>query len=543
MIPLIVIRPQPGCAATLMAAQAFGLDARAFPLFAVRPLAWEAPPRDSFDALLIGSANALRHGGDALAGWRGTPAYAVGETTAEAARAAGLDVVATGGGGLQALVGTLKPEHRRLLRLAGRKRVALAPPPGVTLSERIVYASEAQQMPAELAAMLKKPCVVLLHSAEAAHHFAGQCDTHAIPRRRIALAALGPRIAAAVGDGWAAVTAAAAPHDNALLELAGEMCQTLPEDSHDTAGLMQDEFTDDRPLPPAPPRRGTGRRLLWALVVLLLIVIAIALAAFRYPDVERELGMLLGGKPPAVPVRIAERAAPSVPQAAIQATPPAMLATGLETRMAQLEDRLSRLGLQAEAATGNAARAEGLLIAFAARRTLDRGAQLGYLEDQLRLRFADAQPNAVETLIEAAHAPVTLDQLNGELTRLTPKLTGIDRSEDSWSRVKREFASLFVIRRVSEPLNRPQDRIEHAKLLLSTGKVTEAIAEVGQLPGASAAGPWIISARRYETVQRALDLIETTAMLEPRRLRDGDGTAVEQLSPLVEPPTVGVPGV
>ncbi len=546
MIPLIVIRPQPGCAATLMAAQGLGLDARAFPLFAVRPLAWEAPPRDSFDALLIGSANALRPGGGALAGWRGTPAYAVGETTAEAARSAGLDVVATGEGGLQALLGTLKPEHRRLLRLAGQKRVALAPPPGVTLSERIVYASEAQPMPAELAAILKKPCVVLLHSAEAAHHFAGQCDTHAIPRRLIALAALGPRIAAAVGDGWAAVTAAAAPHDHALLELAGEMCQTLPEDSHDAAGLMQDELTDDRPLAPAPPRRRTGRRLLWALVVLLLIVLAIALAAFRYPDVERELDMLLGGRPPAVPVRSAESAASiqsAMPQGAVPATRPAVLATGLETRMAQLEDRLSRLGLQAEAATGNAARAEGLLIAFAARRTLDRGAPLGYLEDQLRLRFADAQPNAVETLIEAAYAPVTLDQLNSELTALTPKLTGIDRSEDSWSKVKREFASLFVIRRVSEPLSRPEDRIEHAKLLLGSGKVSEAIAEVEQLPGASAAGPWIGSARRYETVQRALDLIETTAMLEPRRLRDGDGAAVEQLSPLVEPPTVGVPGV
>ena len=243
MIPLIIIRPQPSCDATLAAARDLHFDAHGFPLFAIRPLAWDAPPRDSFDALLIGSANALRHGGGALAGWRGTPAYAVGETTAEAARAAGLDVIATGEGGLQALLGTLKPDHRRLLRLAGQKRVALVAPPGVILSERIVYASEAQPMPAVLADMLKKPCVVLLHSAEAAHHFAGQCDTHAIPRRRIALAALGPRIAAAVGDGWAAVTAAAAPNDHALLELAGEMCQTLPDDSHDTAGLMQDDLT------------------------------------------------------------------------------------------------------------------------------------------------------------------------------------------------------------------------------------------------------------------------------------------------------------
>ena len=32
----------------------------------------------------------------------------------------------------------------------------------------------------------------------------------------------------------------------------------------------------------------------------------------------------------------------------------------------------------------------------------------------------------------------------------------------------------------------------------------------------------------------ALDLIETAAILEPRRLRDGEGHAVEQLSPAAE---------
>ena len=46
------------------------------------------------------------------------------------------------------------------------------------------------------------------------------------------------------------------------------------------------------------------------------------------------------------------------------------------------------------AASGNAARAEGLLIAFSARRTLERGNDLGYLGDQLRLRFGDAEANA-----------------------------------------------------------------------------------------------------------------------------------------------------
>ena len=307
---------------------------------------------------------------------------------------------------------------------------------------------------------------------------------------------------------------------------------------------MPDTLTE-QPLPPAPPRR-TGRRLLWSLVLLLLIALAIVVAAFRYPGIERDLSALLGARHPVPPVRIPEGPVLAPPLSGSPVAPPAgsqaLVTGGLETRLALLEDRLSRLDLQAQAATGNAARAEGLLIAFAARRTLDRGAPLGYLEDQLRLRFADAQPNAVQTLIDAAHSPATLDRLYGELTALTPKLTGIDRSEDSWSTVKREFANLFVIRRVSEPLDRPQDRIEHAKLLLGSGKVTEAIGEVEQLSGASAAAAWIQSARRYDAVQRALDLIETTAMFEPRRLRDGGGAAVEQLSPLA-PPTETVSGI
>ena len=49
---------------------------------------------------------------------------------------------------------------------------------------------------------------------------------------------------------------------------------------------------------------------------------------------------------------------------------------------ARAEQRLSRIDLQATAASGNAARAEGLLIAFAARRMIDKGEPLGFLEER-----------------------------------------------------------------------------------------------------------------------------------------------------------------
>ena len=226
--PVLILRPEPGASATLAAAHAAGLDAWSFPLFAVAPVAWDAPRPDACDALLIGSANAVRHAGPALSPYAGKPAYVVGERTADAARAAGLTVAAVGEGGLAPVLAEVPP-GTRLLRLAGRERIELAPPPGVTLVERTVYASEPQPLPRECARLLKTHVlprvVVLLHSAEAARHFAAECQRLAIPRPRIALAALGPRIAAAAGEGWAMIATAQKAEDGALLALAGELCQ------------------------------------------------------------------------------------------------------------------------------------------------------------------------------------------------------------------------------------------------------------------------------------------------------------------------------
>jgi uroporphyrinogen-III synthase len=227
MTPLVVIRPQPGCDTTVRAAQDMGLVAIAHPLFDVSPLAWRPPDPSHFDALLIGSANVLRHGGAALARYRGMPAYAVGEATAAAVRDAGMDLARQGEGGLQALLGALQPGHQRLLRLMAREQVELTPPPGVSIAEVVTYASEHRAMAQELAGLLACGAVVLLHSGEAARHFSAECDRHAIARGVIAIAALAPRIAMTAGPGWAAVEAASEPCEQALLALASRMCQAM----------------------------------------------------------------------------------------------------------------------------------------------------------------------------------------------------------------------------------------------------------------------------------------------------------------------------
>ena len=204
---------------------------------------------------------------------------------------------------------------------------------------------------------------------------------------------------------------------------------------------------------------------------------------------------------------------------------------GIEQRLADAEARLTRLDLQAQAAAGNAARAEGLLIAFATRRSIERGDELGYLADQLRLRFGDALPNSVRTLTEMSRNPVTLDQLLARLDGLEPALRA-STEEPSLTRLQRELSNLFVIRRQSAPSPQPQRRIERARMFLETGRYEAAIEEVQNMPGAKAADQWVADVRRYAKAQSALDRIETSAVVEPRRLRDGSGERVDQPSPV-----------
>lgn len=213
----------------------------------------------------------------------------------------------------------------------------------------------------------------------------------------------------------------------------------------------------------------------------------------------------------------------------------AAVAGGMDQRIAALEQRLSRLDLQAAATEGNTARAEALLVALATRRAIERGVPLGYLENQLKLRFGDAQGNAVTQLIDSAKTPVTIDQLNSDLEALAPKLLGTPANEGGWQRFTRELSGLFVIRRGDAPSAQPDARLDRARLMLRSGQVDAAMAEVERMPGASAAAEWQTAARRYVAAQKALDLIETSALLEPEKLKDAAGVSVQQPGPGAPP--------
>lgn len=221
---LVIIRPEPGGSATAEEAQRLGLPFVLEPLFRIEPRRWSPPEPEVIDALLIGSANAVRQGGEALGLFRDKPVYAVGAGTARAAREAGFEVAGTGKGHLQPVLDGLAGRELRLLRVTGEEHVVVTPPPGVRIVTRVVYASVALPVPDRLVRALADSCIVLLHSGVAALHFRAECDRLGVDRSQIAIAALAPRIAEMAGEGWERVETAEMPSDAALLALAQDMC-------------------------------------------------------------------------------------------------------------------------------------------------------------------------------------------------------------------------------------------------------------------------------------------------------------------------------
>jgi hypothetical protein len=233
------------------------------------------------------------------------------------------------------------------------------------------------------------------------------------------------------------------------------------------------------------------------------------------------------------------QAAPAQPVAAAQlpvdestvAVDPSTAAQ-LGQRVGEIEARIDRVAERANAAGDNAARAEGLLIAFAARRALDRGLGLGYIEGQLRERFGATQPQAVATIIAASREPVTLEELQLGLDDLAPRLTSGASDGGWWPAIRGELASLVVVRRQGTPSPVPAERLRLARRLLEGGQVDKALVEVARLPGRAKAQNWMAAARRYIQTRRALDVIETSAILTPR--------APLQPPPLLPDPAVGM---
>lgn len=250
-------------------------------------------------------------------------------------------------------------------------------------------------------------------------------------------------------------------------------------------------------------------RLSWSaklLIGLALIIAGAAAATWMLARYDRAAHLLGVAPTPPPLIRSPQRlAAPLVPPAPADQTS--------ANRIAELEARLARVENAARQAVGSAGRTDALVVAFATRRAIDRGVPLGYLETLLVDRFGTRHPRAVATIITAARAPVSLDELIADYEKLGPELRAGGPQDSWWSNVQRELGSLIDIRRADVPSPKPDARYRRALNRLEAGNVDAGLAETMRLPGAQRAAPWVAKARRYIAAHRALDEIESSALL------------------------------
>jgi hypothetical protein len=258
---------------------------------------------------------------------------------------------------------------------------------------------------------------------------------------------------------------------------------------------------------------GWGARLLIALVLIVAGAAAATWGLAHYQPAARFLGIVPAQPQPVMitpkPVVMNAPAAP-----APQADEPVQdqKIESLETRVSSVENATAR-------AEGSAGRADALVIAFAARRAIDRGVALGYLENLLMQRFGPGHQHAVATIITASHQPVRLEDLVAEYETLGPELRRGGPEDSWWTNFRRELGELVEIHSASRPAASLEARYNRAAQHLDGGDVDQALAETMRLPGASRAGDWIDKARRYIASHRALDEIESAALMPPPAAR------------------------
>jgi len=224
---------------------------------------------------------------------------------------------------------------------------------------------------------------------------------------------------------------------------------------------------------------------------------------------------------PADPTTQPQTVAASTPPTKVIVTPPASTDPAslsarqelLSAQLTALEQRGAAITAASASAYGNATRAEGLLVALAVRRQINRGQGLGYLEQQLRDRFATTQPNEVNTIIAAARDPITVEDLRLGLDQIGPQLALGPSGSAGWGgAVWRLLGSLIVIHPKSTPSPVPSERLARVRRMLSQDQVEAAVEEVGKLPGAAQATGWMTGAKRYVEARKALNVLEAAAL-------------------------------
>ena len=106
-----------------------------------------------------------------------------------------------------------------------------------------------------------------------------------------------------------------------------------------------------------------------------------------------------------------------------------------------------------------------------------------------------------------------LNDLVTQFETLGPELRRGGPQDSWWTNFQRELGSLVEVHSAERPAANAEARYNRALQRLSSGDVDQALAETMRLPGAAPAGDWTTKARRYVAAHRALDEVESAALL------------------------------
>ncbi len=214
-----ITRAAPEAERTAARVRACGAEPVLAPLITIVPCGYDTSSAGA-QALIFTSSNGVRAFPD-VRGARDKLVLAVGDATAEAARAAGFTDVRSAAGDVAALAALAKaaldPARGKLIHiggdhLAGDLSGQLAAV-GFKVERRVAYAAVAASvLPAAFAAPLD---IVLFHSARAAEAFLALGAPRAAS---LTAGCLSPAVAAAAGSGWRRLIVAPTPREPALLD-------------------------------------------------------------------------------------------------------------------------------------------------------------------------------------------------------------------------------------------------------------------------------------------------------------------------------------
>lgn len=268
-------------------------------------------------------------------------------------------------------------------------------------------------------------------------------------------------------------------------------------------------MTPDTPIetPTVAPTRGSAlTTVLVAGLIAFLAGLAVMAAIFRF-------GGWWSGDPTAEPAAVPPAlVTPAAPAPGTDVATLAAREQALAARLDALESRIRASDADARDAASYAGRAEAMALVFAARRAIERGQPLGFAGNELRSRFGVIEPRAVATVVRASGEPVTLEDLRLAFDQIAPRLSAGAPGEGWWHALRREAASLVIVRKDNAPSPHPRARLARARRLLAQGHVEAALAEVARLPGAQGAESWMAAAGRYVETRSALDTLEAAAI-------------------------------